>query len=197
VTRHQVLGLEAVLPTGEVIRTGGRFVKGSTGYDLTQLIIGSEGTLAIVTEALLGASLVLLGHVAGNESVGRVYSLALHLVNTFLLLASGRASLAWGLAILSCAVVILPTVIPNTHEQAFSPRDGSLAGERALALGWGSAGAFLAICYFVRTWSLAHDASVVFSQLELKAAFWISLSLTQIVPRIYRVWCTTPSATED
>jgi len=119
------------------------------------------------------------------------------IIATFLLLASGRASLAWGLAILSCAVVILPTVIPNTHEQAFSPRDGSLAGERALALGWGSAGAFLAICYFVRTWSLAHDASVVFSQLELKAAFWISLSLTQIVPRIYRVWCTTPSATED
>ena len=53
VTRHQVLGLEAVLPGGEVIRTGGRFVKGSTGYDLTQLIVGSEGTLALVTEATL------------------------------------------------------------------------------------------------------------------------------------------------
>jgi glycolate oxidase len=53
VTRHQVLGLEAVLPTGEVIRTGGKFVKASTGYDLTQLIVGSEGTLALVTEAIL------------------------------------------------------------------------------------------------------------------------------------------------
>ena len=53
VTRHQVLGLEVVLPSGEVIRTGGRFVKGSTGYDLTQLIVGSEGTLALVTEAIL------------------------------------------------------------------------------------------------------------------------------------------------
>jgi len=42
----------------------------------------------ILTEALLGASLVLLGHVARNESVGRVYSLGLHLINTFLLLAS-------------------------------------------------------------------------------------------------------------
>jgi len=42
----------------------------------------------ILTEALLGASLVLLGHVARNESVGRVYSLGFHLVNTFLLLAS-------------------------------------------------------------------------------------------------------------
>jgi glycolate dehydrogenase FAD-linked subunit len=53
VTRNQVLGLEAVLANGDVIRTGGKFVKATTGYDLTQLIIGSEGTLAIVTEAVL------------------------------------------------------------------------------------------------------------------------------------------------
>lgn len=53
VTRHQVLGLEAVLAGGEVIRTGGKFVKVSSGYDLTQLIVGSEGTLALVTEATL------------------------------------------------------------------------------------------------------------------------------------------------
>jgi glycolate oxidase len=53
VTRNQVLGLTAVLGTGEVIHTGGRFVKATTGYDLTQLIIGSEGTLAVVTEAIL------------------------------------------------------------------------------------------------------------------------------------------------
>jgi glycolate oxidase len=51
VTRNHVVGLEAVLGTGEVIRSGGRYVKSSTGYDLTQLIVGSEGTLALVTEA--------------------------------------------------------------------------------------------------------------------------------------------------
>ena len=50
VTRHQVLGIEAVLADGEVLRCGGKYVKSSTGYDLTQLIIGSEGTLALVTE---------------------------------------------------------------------------------------------------------------------------------------------------
>ena len=53
VTRHFVLGLEAVLPTGEIIKTGGKYVKVSTGYDLTQLIVGSEGTLAVVTKVIL------------------------------------------------------------------------------------------------------------------------------------------------
>ena len=53
VTRHYVLGTEAVLPTGEVIRTGGRVVKNVVGYDLTQLLVGSEGTLAILTEVTL------------------------------------------------------------------------------------------------------------------------------------------------
>ena len=48
----------------------------------------SWALVLILTEALLGASLVLLGHVARNESVGRVYSLGTHLINTFLLLAS-------------------------------------------------------------------------------------------------------------
>lgn len=53
VTRHHILGLEAVLPNGEIIKTGGEFVKCSTGYDLTQLVIGSEGTLAVVTKVIL------------------------------------------------------------------------------------------------------------------------------------------------
>jgi glycolate oxidase len=53
VTRHHVLGIEAVLGTGEVINAGGKFVKSTSGYDLTQLVIGSEGTLALVTRAIL------------------------------------------------------------------------------------------------------------------------------------------------
>ena len=52
-TKRYVLGLEAVLPTGQVIHTGSKAVKNVVGYDLTQLLVGSEGTLAIITEATL------------------------------------------------------------------------------------------------------------------------------------------------
>lgn len=52
-TRRYVLGLEAVLPTGEIVRTGSKTVKNVVGYDLTQLLVGSEGTLAIITEITL------------------------------------------------------------------------------------------------------------------------------------------------
>jgi glycolate oxidase len=52
-TKPYVLGLEAVLPTGEVVETGGKVVKNVVGYDLTHLLVGSEGTLAIITRIIL------------------------------------------------------------------------------------------------------------------------------------------------
>ena len=53
VTRDYVRGLEVVLPNGDVIELGGKVVKNSSGYDLKDLIVGSEGTLGIVTKATL------------------------------------------------------------------------------------------------------------------------------------------------
>ncbi len=53
VTRDWVRGLEVVLPDGEIVQFGGKVVKNSTGYGLKDLIIGSEGTLAIIVEATL------------------------------------------------------------------------------------------------------------------------------------------------
>ena len=52
VTRDYIIGLEAVLPNGDVINVGGRTVKNVTGYDLVALLIGSEGTLAVVTKII-------------------------------------------------------------------------------------------------------------------------------------------------
>jgi glycolate oxidase len=53
VVKDYVLNLEVVLPTGEIIWTGANVLKNATGYNLTQLIVGSEGTLGIVTRAVL------------------------------------------------------------------------------------------------------------------------------------------------
>ena len=53
VTRDYLLGLEVVLPSGEIIHTGGKTLKNVSGYNLTQLMCGSEGTLGIITEVIV------------------------------------------------------------------------------------------------------------------------------------------------
>jgi len=53
VTKDYVLNLEVVLPNGEIVWTGANTLKNSTGYNLTQLMVGSEGTLGVITKAVL------------------------------------------------------------------------------------------------------------------------------------------------
>ena len=83
-TRDYVLGLEVVLPRGEVLRTGSRCMKSVSGYDLTRLFVGSEGTLGVVTEIILKinprppASSTALATFAVLEDAGRAVSEVMH-----------------------------------------------------------------------------------------------------------------------
>lgn len=52
-TRNWVLGLEAILPDGEIMKTGGKVLKRTAGYDLTSMFVGAEGTLGIITKAIV------------------------------------------------------------------------------------------------------------------------------------------------
>ena len=85
VTREYVLGMETVMADGTVLQLGKRTVKGVTGYDLTALMVGSEGTLGIVTEATLRlvpnpqAVSTLLVFLPDDEAVGRAVSATLAL----------------------------------------------------------------------------------------------------------------------
>ena len=83
-TRDYVLGLEVVLPNGEVMRTGSKCMKSVSGYDLTRLFVGSEGTLGVVTEIILKinpkppASSTALATFAVLEDAGRAVSEVMH-----------------------------------------------------------------------------------------------------------------------
>jgi len=69
-TRDYVLGINAVLPTGEVIRAGANTRKGVVGYDLTRLLVGSEGTLGVITEL----TLKLIPHPKAAACVAAVFA---------------------------------------------------------------------------------------------------------------------------
>ncbi len=89
VTRDYVRGLTAVLPTGEIVNLGGKVVKNSSGYSLKDLLVGSEGTLAVITEAIL--KLVPLPKIAVSLLVP--YPTICDAVKTVPALIKSRASL--------------------------------------------------------------------------------------------------------
>ena len=152
VTRHHVLGLEAVLASGDVIRTGGKFVKTSTGYDLTQLIVGSEGTLALVTEATLKlhprlthAATVLAPYTTLDEVTAAVPRIIAHGIGPLILeyidmitMAAITANVGLDLgvpaSVREAALAYLVIVLENTHEDRLDEDVASL-GELLVELG--------------------------------------------------------------
>ncbi len=152
VTRHHVLGLEAVLASGDVIRTGGKFVKTSTGYDLTQLIVGSEGTLALVTEATLKLQPRLAhacdrarpvhdargGHRGGTpdrrEGIGPLILEYVDMITMAAITANVGLDLGIPESVREAALAYLVIVLENSHEDRLDEDVASL-GELLVELG--------------------------------------------------------------
>ena len=146
VTRHQVLGLQAVLGSGETIRTGGKFVKATSGYDLTQLVVGSEGTLALVTEAILRlyprprhAATVLAPFPTLESCTGTVPRLIhtgvgplmveyIDLVTMSALAGAGDLELGVPTEVQQQALAYLVVVLENTHEDRLAEDTELVAG---------------------------------------------------------------------
>jgi glycolate oxidase len=113
VTREAVLGLTVVLADGSLLRTGHRTVKGVTGYDLTALLTGSEGTLGVIVEATVRVRAVTAGVVA---TIGAVFETVT---------AAAAASAAITAARIRPAVMELIDPIALGHVAAYLGPEGS------------------------------------------------------------------------
>jgi glycolate oxidase len=112
VTRDYVLGLEAVLPSGDIIEAGSRTMKCVVGYDLTRLFLGSEGTLGVITRIVLR----LTAKPAARRTLAAAFaSLAAAAESVSLILASSLAPTALELmerGTLECVRQMLPFEVP-------------------------------------------------------------------------------------
>jgi glycolate oxidase len=138
VTRDYVLGLEVVLPTGEIIDTGTRTMKGVVGYDLTRLFLGSEGTLGVITRIILR----LVAKPKARQTLAAAFgTLKAAAGAVSLILASGLAPTALEFmdhVTLRCVREMLPFAVPpqaaalllmavDGHPQDVEERAGAMA----------------------------------------------------------------------
>ncbi len=113
VTRDYVLGLEVVLPTGEIINAGTRTMKGVVGYDLTRLFLGSEGTLGVITRIILK----LVAKPAARQTLAAAFGTLEAAARTVTdILTSGLAPTAlefMDAVTISCVREMLPFAVPS------------------------------------------------------------------------------------
>ena len=181
VTRHHVLGLELVLASGEVIRPGGKYVKSTTGYDLTQLMCGSEGTLALVTEvtiklhprlphsATVLAPFALLEEVTAavprvvDSGIGPMVLEYIDMITMSAMTEAAGIDLGVSQEIKDTALAYLVVVLENAHEDRLE-EDTVALGELLATLG--------AIDVFVLP---AHAATQIIEARE--HAFWLAKAI--------------------
>ncbi|OZB40580.1 MAG: 2-hydroxy-acid oxidase [Acidiphilium sp. 34-60-192] len=165
--RENVLGLRAVLADGTIVDTGGRVRKSSTGYDLTRLLIGSEGTLGIITEIQLrlfgvpeatGAAICQFTSVAGAvSSVIEIIQSGIPVARIeFVDAAQMAASIAYSKL---TAMQALPTLLFEFHGSEASVAEQAQQAE-AITTGYGGAAFAFATAAEDRNrlWQARHDA---------------------------------------
>jgi D-lactate dehydrogenase (cytochrome) len=165
--RENVLGLRAVLADGSIVDTGGRVRKSSTGYDLTRLLIGSEGTLGIITEIQLrlfgipeatGAAICQFGSVAGAvSSVIEIIQSGIPVARIeFVDAAQMAASIAYSKL---HGLHAMPTLLFEFHGSAASVAEQAQQAE-AITTAYGGAAFALATAPEDRNrlWQARHDA---------------------------------------
>jgi D-lactate dehydrogenase (cytochrome) len=164
--RDAVLGLTVVLASGEIVRTGGRARKSSAGYDLTRLIVGSEGTLGVITELTLrlhGRPEAVAGGVCVFPSVKAACDAAIATIQSGLPVA--RIELLDAAQIAACnaysklALAEAPTLFVEFHGSDAAVREQALAfGGIAEELGGGPFDWATRAEDRTRLWTARHDA---------------------------------------
>ena len=165
--KDAVLGLTVVLASGEVMRTGGRAKKSSAGYDLTRLMVGSEGTLGVITEITLrlhGSPEAVAGGVCPFPSVRAACDAAIATIQSGLPVARmellDAAMIAATNDYSKLSLPVAPTLFLEFHGSDASVREQSERfGEIAADLGGGPLDWATRAEDRTRLWTARHDAT--------------------------------------
>jgi D-lactate dehydrogenase (cytochrome) len=165
--KDAVLGLTVVTALGEVMRTGGRAKKSSSGYDLTRLFVGSEGTLGVITEVTLrlhGSPEAVAGGVCPFPNVRAACDAAILTIQSGLPIARiellDAAMVAASNAYSKLTLPVVPTLFVEFHGTDASVREESERfGEIAADLGGGPLDWTTKAEDRTRLWTARHDAT--------------------------------------